>query len=224
MTSILYEDENVIALMKSAGVLAEKTGRKSPLEEEIKEYLYKKRRRPKNSFLKIVNPLDRAISGVVLFAKTRKSFLDLARQFSEGNPEKAYRAILVGKLRDKKGILRSKIKREKSGYIRAVMEESFEGGVDYKGKRTALEYRVIKEGLLNSLVEVKSEAGKFREIRAQLGAIGHPILGDVKYGSPTILENGCVAFHSGKIIFLAHEGERKIELSVSFPDYFKELL
>ncbi|MFA5052455.1 MAG: RNA pseudouridine synthase [Parcubacteria group bacterium] len=216
MVNVLYEDNHIIAVLKPAGIPVEKGRRNVYLAGQVKDYLKNKYKKPGNVFLGIVHRLDQPVSGIVLFGKTSKGASRLSEQFRERELEKVYRAVLVGKLKRKKGILKSRIKKEGGNYFRAT--------TDPKGKEAELEYRIVKEGEFNSLAEIRLGTGRFHQIRAQFAAIGHPIMGDAKYGSPTVLPEGKIALHSTKLTFMAATGERKVELVSSEPEYFKELL
>lgn len=223
--NVLYEDNHVIAVLKPAGIPVQKGGRRQSLDLMVKDHLKNKYRKPGNVFLGIVHRLDQPVSGIILFAKTSKGASRLSEQFRERELEKTYRAVLVGKLKNKKGVLKSRIRKEKGGYFRAIVDGPAYGEPrDEKGKEAELEYRIVKEGPKNSLVEIKLGTGRFHQIRAQFSSIGHPVLGDAKYGSPAILPDGKIALHSSKISFMAATGDRKVELAVSDPEYFKELL
>jgi len=225
MVNVLYEDNHIIAVMKPAGVPVQKGGKGQSLDLMVKDYLKTKYKKPGNVFLGIVHRLDQPVSGIILFAKTSKGASRLSEQFREKELEKTYRAVLTGKLKNKKGVLKSRIRKERSGYFRAIVEGPAYGEpVTEKGREAELEYRIVKEGAKNSLAEIKLGTGRFHQIRAQFSSIGHPILGDAKYGSPTLLPDGMIALHSAKISFMAATGERKVELNVSDPAYFKDLL
>jgi 23S rRNA pseudouridine1911/1915/1917 synthase len=191
----------------------------------VKDYLKNKYKKPGNVFLGTVHRLDQPVSGIILFAKTSKGASRLSEQFRERELEKTYRAVLTGKLKRKKGVLKSRIVKEGKGSFRAVVNGPATGGpTQKKGKEAELEYRIVKEGAFNSLAEIKLETGRFHQIRAQFGSIGHPVLGDIKYGSPTVLPNGKIALHSSGIAFMTATGERKVELVSPDPSYFKDIL
>jgi 23S rRNA pseudouridine1911/1915/1917 synthase len=225
VVDVLYEDNHIIAVLKPAGISVQKGRTNKSLDLMVKEYLKNKYKKPGNVFLGIVHRVDQPVSGIILFAKTSKGASRLSEQFRERQLEKTYRAILVGKLKCKKGTLKSRIIKEEGGGFRAVIPGPATGETEEKrGKEAELEYRIVKEGPLNSLAEIKLGTGRFHQIRAQFASIGHPILGDVKYGSLTVLPERKIALHSSRMVFMTATGERKVELLASDPDYFKELL
>jgi 23S rRNA pseudouridine1911/1915/1917 synthase len=225
MVDVLYEDNHIIATLKPAGIPVQKGGKGMSLDLMVKEYLKNKYKKPGNVFLGTVHRLDQPVSGIILFAKTSKGASRLSEQFREHELQKTYRAVLIGKLKNKKGVLKSRIRKEKGGYFRAVVDGPAYGEPqDERGKEAELEYKIIKEGQKNSLAEIKLGTGRFHQIRAQFSSIGHPVFGDVKYGSPAVLPHGKIALHSAKISFMTATGDRKVELNVSDPAYFKDLL
>jgi 23S rRNA pseudouridine1911/1915/1917 synthase len=225
MIDVLYEDNHIIAVSKPAGIPVQKGRGDKSLDLMVKDYLKNKYKKPGNVFLGIVHRLDQPVSGIILFAKTSKGASRLSEQFRAKELEKTYRAILTGKLKQKKGALKSQIIKERGGSFRAIINNSsIDKLVSEKGKEAVLEYKVVKEGAFNSLAEIKLETGRFHQIRAQFASIGHPVLGDVKYGSPTVLADGKIALHSSRLIFMTATEDRKVELASPDPLYFKEIL
>lgn len=147
MVNVLYEDNHIIAVMKPAGIPVQKGGKGQSLDLMVKDYLKTKYKKPGNVFLGIVHRLDQPVSGIILFAKTSKGASRLSEQFREKELEKTYRAVLTGKLKNKKGVLKSRIRKERSGYFRAIVEGPAYGEpVTEKGREAELEYRIVKEG------------------------------------------------------------------------------
>jgi len=231
---VLYEDNHIIAVYKPAGIPAQQGSGDISLDIMVKDYLKTKYKKPGNVFLGIVHRLDQPVSGIMLFAKTSKGASRLSEQFRERELQKTYRAVLIGKLKQKKGILKSQIVKERGGSFRAIICEQNVSSVNLKlqsvnsdeckTQTAELEYKIIKEGALNSLAEIKLHTGRFHQIRAQFASIGHPVAGDIKYGSLTILPDKKIALHASQIIFMTATGDRKVELSAETPTYFHRLL
>src|SRR6266568_2051470 len=94
LPEILYEDNHCLAVAKPAGCLSTHfAGKEETLDRMVKGYLKKKFRKPGNVFLGIVHRLDRAVSGVLLFARTSKAAARLAEQFRQRTVEKIYWAM-----------------------------------------------------------------------------------------------------------------------------------
>ena len=92
---VLYEDNHIIIVSKSAGeiVQGDKTG-DEPLSETVKRYIKEKYNKPGEVFLGVVHRLDRPVSGLVVFARTSKALSRLNKMFAEGQVHKTYWAIV----------------------------------------------------------------------------------------------------------------------------------
>src|SRR3954447_21762218 len=96
---VLYEDNHCLAIAKPAGVPSTHfDGGEETIDRAVKAYLKEKYAKPGNVFLGIVHRLDKATSGVLLFARTSKAAARLSEQFREGGVEKVYWAVVEGEL------------------------------------------------------------------------------------------------------------------------------
>ena len=175
---ILYEDNHLIAVYKPAGILVQedKTGDPSLLDQ-VKYYLKNKYHKPGNVYLGLINRLDRPVSGIILFAKTSKGASRLSEQFRNHEVEKIYHALVVGKPKKDKDTLVHYLVKDK------VINKTTAHGSDTEDAQEAeLHYEVEKSNIKYSLLKIKLGTGRSHQIRAQLSAIGCPIVGDVKYG------------------------------------------
>lgn len=189
---ILYEDNHLIAVFKPAGILVQgdETG-DICLIDEVKEYLKEKYQKPGNVFLGTIHRLDRPVSGIVLFAKTSKGASRLSAQFRNHETGKIYQALVEGELENKKGTLINYLKKDEEKNLVTVFDEAEFKPLDLADNKTEedkllyaeLDYEVLKKAGKNSLVEIKLKTGRPHQIRAQFSHLGHPIVGDIKYGS-----------------------------------------
>src|SRR3989344_531919 len=187
MLKVLYEDNHLIAVFKPAGVLTQGdiTGDRC-LMDEVKSYLKTKYNKPGNVFLGLLHRLDRPVCGIVLFAKTSKGASRLSEQFRNRTIEKTYHARVLGKPKENKGNLVDFLKKNANENV----------------KRAELDYEVIASGNKYSLLKIKLHTGRFHQIRAQLSAMGHPVLGDVKYDAPFALPDKSICLCATSISFL----------------------
>jgi 23S rRNA pseudouridine1911/1915/1917 synthase len=175
--TILYEDNHLLGVYKPAGMLVQgdRTGDLSRLDW-AKAWIKTKYGKPGRVFVGLVHRLDRPVPGVVLFARTSKSAARLSAQFREHRIMKMYWAVVHGHIQPPQGT--SRVYMGKEGRT-AVMTSSD----DPKGKYAELSYRTIETVRDASLMQITLKTGRHHQIRAQLAAMGHPILGDRKYGS-----------------------------------------
>ena len=218
---ILYEDNHLIAVWKEAGILSQKdySGDLS-IMDDIKKYLREKYNKNGNIFLGLLHRLDRPVAGIMLFAKTSKGASRLSEQFREHTIVKKYSAIIEGQLEKKSGLLINFLEKEQkySGPLRAKVNSK-------KGIRAELSYKTILNNKNYSLVEINLLTGKFHQIRAQFAEIGHPIVGDIKYGgkkSP-ILSNEEIALVANELNFITATNKKEIILKNDYPNKWKKI-
>jgi len=193
---IIFEDNHLLVVDKPAGMLAQgdRTGDRTLLDvcrQDLKERYAK----PGNVYLGLVHRLDRPVSGVMLLAKTSKAAGRMSKQFREGTVQKTYLAVVSGEPSPEAGELRHWLgaKGGRDGRT-PVLSES-----NPMARESVLSYRVIESTGDESLVEVRPLTGRRHQIRAQLAAAGHPILGDVKYGSASRLPERRIALHAMRL-------------------------
>lgn len=124
----------------------------------------------------IVHRLDKGTSGLLVIAKNNASHLGLARQFSEHSVKKEYLAIVKGKMEFDENVIEAPIARH--SFKRKNMAINFSD----KAKDAKTYYRTLKRYEDFSLLELKPFTGRTHQLRVHLDFIGHPILGDDKYG------------------------------------------
>ncbi len=217
---VVYEDENLLLVNKPAGMLAHSAGEWDPatLIAGIQAYLMEKGEwdpAAENSFTPaLCNRIDRNTSGIVISVKNAPALREMNELIKERVLKKYYLCIVHGRPKKQEATL--------TGYIfkDAVKNQVYVRSAPEKGARTAVtRYRVLasKGGL--SLLECELVTGRTHQIRAQLAAAGHPLLGDGKYGSerlnrtfretkqalcswrlvfPKDAELGCFAYLSGR--------------------------
>ncbi len=185
---ILYEDNHIIVAYKPSGILSQEDISKDPdMLTLIKEYLVEKYNKPGEAYLGLVHRLDRNTSGVMVFAKTSKAASRLSEQIRNEGFNKEYLAIVEGSLKPNNEFITLKHNLEKN-------EKENKSYVSNKGnaKEAVLMYQVLDSKNNLSLVKIKLITGRHHQIRTQFSHIGHPVYGDVKYGS----SNKCGNYYS----------------------------
>jgi 23S rRNA pseudouridine1911/1915/1917 synthase len=214
---VVHEDDDVIVIDKDAGVLTVPTA--SPVGDSLEEMLlasYKKRGH-KNPTLYVVHRIDRFTSGLVVFARNHPAAMELRRQFKERTPERIYLAAAEGRVGPDRGRLTHALaENPKSLKIHVVAMES-------EGRLATSRYRVLERFPHATLLEVTLETGRRNQIRVQLAAEGHPVVGDFSYGRPSDLIPR-VALHAHRLSFAAPRGRKRLQFESPVPRDFKRLL
>ncbi len=190
---VLLLDNHLLAVAKPPGLLVQgdRTG-DADLVTLAKAYLKERFDKPGNVFVGLVHRLDRPTSGVVLLARTSKAASRLSRQFRQRAVGKRYLAVVEGLL-DGAGERVDGIAKGGGG-VRVVPVG--EPGA----QRAALRWRALTSGGGRTLVEVDLLTGRKHQIRAQLAALGAPVLGDVRYGGRTPFAGGRgIALHAWRL-------------------------
>jgi 23S rRNA pseudouridine1911/1915/1917 synthase len=192
---VLYEDNHLLVLYKPAGLLVQgdQTGDVSLLDLG-KAWLKKHYDKPGKVFLALVHRLDRPVAGAVLFCRTSKAAGRLSEQFRSGQVQKYYLAVVQGRLKDGSGRLIHHIERRDDRSSRVVPNPV------RSSQEARLSYRVLDTHGSRSLVEVLLETGRHHQIRVQFGYIGHPLLGDLRYGASAPLPQKQIALLARKLV------------------------
>ncbi len=174
---VLFEDNHLLAMIKPAGILtqADRTG-DICLMDLAGQYLREKYKKPGEVFIGLVHRLDRPVGGVIVFARTSKAARRLSEQFRARETKKIYRAVVEGKPDPPQGELTHWLLQ--SGTMMKIVRPKTPSSLEAR-----LRYRTLETRGDTSLAEVELITGRRHQIRAQLAAIGCPIVGDIKYGA-----------------------------------------
>ena len=184
---IVYEDENIILVNKRQGmcVHADDSGSTDTLIEHIKAYLWKKGEflpEQENTFVpSLCNRIDRNTGGIVIAAKNAESLRILNQKIKDRELQKKYLCLIFGHLDKKSGVLKGYLFKDEQKKQVYIYDSPRKGAKSYSTR-----YKVIKEFSEYSMVEAELETGRTHQIRAGFASIGHPLLGDGKYGTNEI--------------------------------------
>ena len=166
----------------------------------------------------IVHRIDRDTSGLIIAAKNDKAHLALAAQLQDHSLARVYEAVAVGNLREDAGTVDAPIGRHPVDRKKMA--------IDYKNGRPAVtHWSVLGRYPGYTHVECRLETGRTHQIRVHLASIGHPLLGDVVYGSRKPwpgLAGQCL--HARKLKFVHPTTGKPVELECPLPDWFEKVL
>ncbi len=188
---VIYEDNHLLVVVKPPRMpmVPDRSGDLSLLDMG-KEYIRRTKGKKGRVFLAVVHRIDRPVSGVVCFARTSKAASRLSAQLRERRFAKAYLAMVEGRPRKAHGIIDLPLKKDRRRNLVSV-----DTGPSAKPAVTCWErlYSTDQRSLL-LLVPV---TGRSHQLRVHCAAMGHPLVGDVKYGGrrETGME-GWIALHS----------------------------
>jgi len=211
--AILHEDDDVLVVLKSHGLLTVATEREK--ETTVQAYLNAYLKEKRGERVHVVHRLDRETSGVLVFAKHFEARETLKDQFAEHDVDRVYVAIVEGTLDPPSGTIRSHLRER-----RDLKMESVDAHPD--AKLAVTHYRTIESNDQWSMLEVTLETGRKNQIRAHLSESRHPVVGDRMYGS-TVNPLGRLGLHA-KLLGFDHPTTRKhMVFTAPVPKVFKEL-
>lgn len=229
--TVLYEDKDVIAINKPAGLVVHGDGKtKEPnlvdwlllKYPEIKSVGEPGRDSHGNEILRsgIVHRLDRETSGVMLVAKTQESFENLKKQFQEHKIQKKYEAFVYGQIKVD-GVVDRPIGRSASDFRKWSAQRGARGEM----REAITEYKVISANKDYSLVELLPKTGRTHQIRVHMKAISHPLVSDSLYAPnhDNALGFDRVALHSREVTFMGLDGKSHT-VEAPYPEDFEKAL
>jgi 23S rRNA pseudouridine1911/1915/1917 synthase len=164
----------------------------------------------------IVHRLDKGTSGLLVIAKDNAAHLALARQFADHSVKRKYVALVKGRMEFDEDIIELPIGRHP--YKRKNMAVGF--GKNTRHAKTY--YRTLKRSKDSSLVELEPFTGRTHQIRVHLAFLGHPVLGDAKYGKNN--EFARLALHAKSLGFIHPHSKKFVEFACDVPKEFREYL
>lgn len=212
--NIIYEDDYLLVLNKPANIAIHPSilHFDNSLSNGVKFYFDKLGLKKK---IRIVNRLDRNTSGIVILTKNEYIQECLIKQMKTNEFKKEYLAIAKGILESKSGTLNFPIARKEGSIIERTVSSDGDSAITH--------YDVVKEFNNLSLVHIVLETGRTHQIRVHFSHIGHPILGDTLYGSPSELINR-QALHSYKLTFIHPVTKKVVSLEAPLPNDIKNII
>lgn len=210
---ILYEDEDVLAVDKPAGVVVHPSPGHygDSLSNTAVRYF-----REKSLSVKIrsVGRLDKDTSGIVLFAKNQVAAARLSEQKISGACEKEYLALASGIPKPRTGTVCTHLMKDPESRMKMKVTD--------QGLPAVTHYEVIQVFETYSLLRVLIETGRAHQIRVHMASIGHPLLGDLLYGNDRCMER--TALHAASCRFLQPFTGEEICLLADLPEDMKKMI
>jgi RluA family pseudouridine synthase len=213
---ILFEDRDLIIGSKAAGFLtvAALWEKENTIHSTLNAYVRKGSSQSRKSVF-VVHRLDQATSGVLVFAKSEE-----VQGFLKDNwksTEKTYYAIVRGHLQKKQDRIESYLVEDEDYFVHSTTDKE-------RGKFAQTEYTVVKETAHMSLVKIGLLTGKKNQIRVHMAELGHPLVGDGKYGKEKVGKNTQLMLHSFSIELTHPFNRKRLRVQADVPDYFRRLV
>jgi len=203
---ILQSNHHFIAYNKPAGMAVQSMSNKEEsLEARLQQYC--------KIHIHLIHRIDQPCSGIVLFAKKKTTATGLYAQMNARTVGRHYLAIVTNKPDKETDTLQHHLFAHKKSNKSYIVDETHK-----EGKPAILEYHWLGElsqGL--HLLQVNLQTGRHHQIRAQLGAIGCPITGDIKYGAKQQHEDRSIGLHAWKMDFKHPVDKKLIKLEAPLP-------
>ena len=212
--AVLYKDSDIIVLNKPPGLAVQGGSKIKQNIDAMLDYLkFDYAERPK-----LVHRLDKDTSGILLLARTRSAAAKLTEAFRSHETQKIYWAAVVGAPRPTQGKIDMPLLKRESQRGERMERESL-------GKQAITYYRVLEvAGNRASWLELEPVTGRTHQLRVHCAAIGHPIIGDGKYGGsgafPTFSEVRKLRLHlHARAIRFPHPNGRMMEFEAQIPEH-----
>lgn len=214
MLNLIYEDAYLLVVEKKEGLLSVATDKQKEKTAQhiLNEYVKRKHR---NNRVFVVHRLDRETSGIMMYAKDEKTQHTLRDHWHEIVFDRRYVAVVQGEMEQNRGTVESWLTDRKL-YVSS-------SPTDDGGKYSVTHYQTIKRANGLSLVELRLETGRKNQIRVHMADLGHPVLGDIRYGDE-YNQFERMALHAFKLCFYHPITGEPMEFETPYPSSFKAVM
>lgn len=219
--ALLFHDEQIAVVFKPAGLLTVPTPKRerNTLVSWLSRELGKgQRKRPE---VRVVQRLDREVSGVLVFALTEPAWKNLREQFEQHSPERRYLALIAGSVKPDQGTFSSLLATGRSLQRRPARTEQ-------SGERAITHYQVLEQLDGAALVEVWLETGRRHQIRVHFAEAGAPILGETRYrrelATHPLWPADRIALHAANLAFKHPATGKPVQFQSAMPWEFSRFI
>lgn len=226
---VLHEDDALLALDKPAGLAVHAGGSVNLGAVELLRAA-----RPGERFLQLAHRLDRATSGCLIVAKQPGALRALHREFRRGAVEKIYQALLSGCWKGAGRRVRAGSGAPAETRVSLPLDRSFRVGAERRvragsGQPAETRYAALRGWRAATLVRAIPVTGRTHQIRAHAAAIGHPVLGDRRYGRPASAAASRIGLkrlflHALEVRFRHPQTGAELRLRAPLPDELRAVL
>lgn len=213
--SIHYEDQWLLVINKQPGILSMQSDHHSFCVKTLLDDYLKRSRQACTAH--VVHRLDRETSGLMVFAKSTKVQQMFANHWHELVTDRRYLALVSGMMTEEKGTVSSWLKDDKFYF-------TYSSPTDNGGKYAVTHFRTLQKSERYSLVELQLETGRKNQIRVHLQDIGHPVVGDYKYGVEGDDPIGRLGLHAFRLNFTHPITGKPMNFETGYPTTFLEVL
>ena len=225
MLNIFYEDQELIVVKKPVGMESQETHSFSPdLVSEIKKHIHHLSTKKEEPYVGVIHRLDKPVSGIMVYAKTKEAASLLSRQIKENQMQKMYMAVVCGKPVDNVDNFVDYLLKDTGKNMSRIVEKGISGA-----KRAELRYQVVdtfKEEELLTLVKIWLITGRHHQIRVQFAGRGMPLWGDHRY-NPKFAGQKSIALSACELSFFHPKTKKTLTFQMEpegeiFQRFFKK--
>lgn len=211
--SVIHEDDELIVINKQSGLISIASDKESvrTAYRLVNEHV---QRNDPRARVFVVHRLDEDTSGVLMFAKSLALRDALQDDWNNIVTKRGYYAIVEGNLEDKEGVVKSYLHKTKTN-----MMFSGHKGRDGEGQYAETEYKVVKNNDNYSLIDVNLKTGRKNQIRVHMNDLGHPVVGDKKYGIKNA-DATRLMLHAYEINFIHPFTKKLVKFKAKTPNIF----
>ncbi len=209
---IVFEDRSIVVINKKEGLLSSSpTVSHTTAQSILNDYFIYTQQRCRAH---VVHRLDRNTSGLMLFAKDKNIAMDFENDWKEKVYDRRYVAVVSGTVDPRSGTVQSWLK-ESNAFV------TLSCPTDNGGKLAITHYEVLVSNRNYSLLDLKLDTGRKNQIRIHMQDIGHPVVGDAKFGSKDDAF-GRLCLHAYRLCFIHPVTKKELEFETPFPAVFEK--